>query len=430
MLPALAAMDATARRSVRDYSRRTFSSLKIRNFRLYFLGQGFSLVGTFMQGFAQSWLVLTLTGHATEVGLVSALQFGPVLFLAPYGGILADRFSKRRLLVFTQTVSGLLALVLGILVVTHAIRLWMVFAIALCLGVVNSLDNPTRHSFAHELVGKDEVSNAVSLNTTALNLSRIVGPAVAGLFISTVGFAPCFFFNAASFGAVILSLFLIRSAELHRMAPVAPAKGQVRAGFAYVWRTPVLRDALIMMAMIGTMTYEFQVSLPLLAQKVFRAGAGGAALLVAMMGVGAVAGGLIFAGRSRSDMRSLAIASAAFGASVILAASVPTLPFAAAAMLLVGVSSLAFATSSNAILQVNSASQMRGRVMSLWSMAFLGSTVIGAPIVGLLGDHASPQWALAIGGIAALAAGAFGLSAMHRHAAAPSRAAEALLEGG
>jgi MFS family permease len=402
--------------ATRDYVRRTFSSLQIRNYRLYFIGQGISLSGTFMQGLAQAWLVLTLTKSATAVGIVSALQFGPVLLLASYGGILADRFSKRRLLFLTQSLSAVLALVLWMLVATHSVQLWMVYAIAATLGVVNAMDNPARQTFVHEMVGGDQIQNAVTLNATELNLSRVIGPAIAGILIATVGMALCFLINAASFVAVLVCLAMMRAAELHRSHPVARGKGQLREGFRYVWNKPVLRDGLVMMALIGTFTFEFQVSLSVLARNTFAAGEIGYSMLTCAMGVGAVAGGLVIAGLRKPGLRRLVAAALAFGATVAVVAVSPTLWLAVAAMAAVGACSIAFTSLSNTILQVNTSPRMRGRVMSLWSMAFLGSTVIGAPIVGWVADRFSPQWGLGVGAVAALAAGVYGLVVLPRHA--------------
>ncbi len=409
---------------VRSYLTRTFSSLGIRNYRLYFIGQGISLAGTFMQGLAQAWLVLTLTERATAVGIVSALQFGPVLLLGPYGGILADRFSKRRLLFFTQSAAGLLALLLWALVFTHVVQLWMVYVIAAALGLVNSLDNPVRQTFAYEMVGRDRVGNAVTLNSMELNLSRIIGPALAGVLIATVGIATCFLINAASFGAVLVSLLLMRPVELVRSERVARSKGQLREGFSYVSRSPILRDALVMVAIIGTLTFEFQVSLAVLARRTFSTGAGGYSLLTSAMGVGAVLGGLVLAGLRRPGKRTLVAAAFAFGAATALVAVSPTLALAAAGMTLVGAASIAFTTVSNTILQLNAAPRMRGRVMSLWSTAFLGSTVVGAPIVGWVADRLSPEWAVGVGALAALGAGVYGVADVGRRVSGEARTGE------
>ncbi|MHB8143917.1 MAG: MFS transporter [Thermoleophilia bacterium] len=392
----------------------TFSSLKIRNYRLYFIGQGISLSGTWMQSIGQAWLVLTLTSSGTSLGLVVALQFLPVLLLAPLGGVIADRFSKRRILFITQSAAATLALVLAVLVATGEIRLWMIYILATFYGLTNTVDNPTRQSFVMELAGRDSLRNAVTLNSMEINLTRVIGPAIAGVLIAGIGFAPCFFINSASFVAVLICLFLMRGEELHRTEPVRRMKGQLRQGFSYIRQTPLLRDVLIMMAIIGTLTYEFQVSLPLIAKFTFHGSANGYALLTSAMGIGAVLGGLVIAGRSRTSPWGLVGASLAFGITIVLVSLSPSLPVALAAMVLVGASSIGFTSLCNATLQLESEPQMRSRVMSLWTVAFLGSTPVGSPIIGWVGEYAGPRWAMAVGGLAALAAAAYGFFALRR----------------
>ena len=410
----------------RRYRTTTFSALKVRNYRLYFAGQGVSLIGTWMQGIGQAWLVLRLTNSGTAVGLVTAMQFLPVFVLAPFGGVLADRFPKRRMLLYTQSAAALLALTLGGLVATGAIKVWMIVLFALCLGVINSLDNPTRQSFVHELVGRDELRNAVTLNSLEVNLCRIIGPAVAGIVIVKIGIALCFFTNAASFVAVIVCLALMRDAELQPAKRVRAAKGQIREGLAYVRTSPTILTALVMMALVGTFTYEFNVTLELLARFTFKSDADVFGLLTSMMGLGAVVGGLLTAGRRTAAMRGLVLSSFGFGLSVLLLALSPSLEFALVMLVAVGAFSLAFTSLTNTILQMEAAQQMRGRVMSLWTVAFLGSTVIGAPIVGWVGQHVSPRASLAVGAAAALIAGAVGLITARRE---PRRAvAEATCE--
>ena len=406
-----------ARGALNRFGSATFSSLKNPNYRLYFIGQLVSLTGTWMQGVAQAWLVLELTGSAAMLGIVTAVQFLPVLALAPYGGLIADRFSKRRLLLITQSAAAVLALTLGTLVATHTVTLWMVFVLALGLGVINALDNPTRQSFIHEMVGGEDLRNAVTLNAIVVNVSRVIGPALAGVIIAWLGLALCFLLNGLSFVAVIACLALMTGSALHRSEPVKAAKGQLREGFAYVRDTPVLRDTLVVMAIVGTLTFEFQVTLPALARFTFHGQASVLASLMAAMGVGAVIGGLAVAGRRTVHRSSLVLASFAFGASVLLVALAPSLPLAIAGMVLVGACSTPFTSLTNAILQSRAEGRMRGRVMSLWTVAFLGSTLVGAPIVGFVAQRWDPRWGLAVGGCAALVAGAYGL---YRLRAAPS----------
>ena len=378
-----------------------------------------------MQSIGQAWLVLSLTGSGTALGLVTALQFLPVLLLAPVGGVIADRYSKRRILFVTQSVAAMLALALAVLVVTSEIRLWMIYILATCYGLTNTFDNPTRQSFVLELVGRDVLRNAVTLNSTEINLTRVIGPALAGALIAGVGFAPCFFFNSASFVAVLVCLLMMRGDELHRTEPVKRLKGQLRQGFSYVKRTRLLRDTLIMMGIIGTLTFEFQVSLPLLAKFTFHGNANGYALLTSAMGIGAVLGGLATAGRHRTSPRAIAGAALAFGAAILLTSISPTLPVAVAGMVAVGVCSISFTSLSNATLQLESAPQMRSRVMSLWTVAFLGSTPVGSPVIGWVGEYGSPRWALAVGGIAAAVAAAYGFYALRRQPRFEERPAEA-----
>ena len=396
-----------------QYRDATFSSLGLRNYRLYFIGQGISLCGTWMQMVAQSWLVWVMTHSGAMLGSVAAFQFLPVLCLAPYGGLLADRFSKRRLLFVTQSAAAVLAITLGALYATGALRLWMLFVFAGAVGTINALDNPTRQSFVHELAGPGEIKNAVTLNSLEVNLSRVVGPAIAGVLIARVGLTPCFFFNGLSFLAVLVCLGLMRSSELHRSARVAAAKGQLAEGFRYVRSSPVILVVLVMMTIVGTLTYEFQVTLTMLAGATFRGTAGTYALLTSAMGVGAVIGGLAIAGRSKATIGALVIAAFAFGVSTLLLAVAPNLVLAVISMLLVGACSIAFTSLTNTILQIESAPTMRGRVMSLWAMAFLGSTLVGAPLVGWVGQRFDPRLAIGVGGVAAFLAGAIGLFAIH-----------------
>jgi len=405
--------------AVASYLRTTFSSLRLRNYRLYFIGQGISLVGTWMQGLAQGWLVATLTKSPMIVGLVAAMQFLPVLVLAPYGGVLADRFSKRRVLFITQSFAAVLALMLAGLTATGAIRVWMVFVLAGCLGIVNALDNPTRQAFVHELVGPGDLRNAVTLNSLEVNLMRVLGPALAGVVIVVIGLPLCFAVNGLSFMAVIVCLALMRPGELHRTARLEPAKGQLRAGLAYVRRTPILRDVLIMMGLVGCLTYEFGVTLLNLAKFTFHTNAMGPALLTSAMGVGAVLGGLLTAGRRSPALGTLTKASFGFGAFMFILAIAPSMAFAALATVAIGVFSLMFTSLTNTILQLESLPQMRGRVMALWSVGFLGSTAIGAPIMGWIAEAFNPRVSIVVGAVAALVAGLVGVRAMRvdRHAA-------------
>ncbi len=402
---------------VKKFGLVTFSSLQNRNYRLYFIGQGISLVGTWMQTIGQSWLVLELTGSGTALGIVIALQSLPILFLAPLGGVIADRFSKRKLLFMTQTAAGILALTLGVLVATHLVTLWMVYALAAALGLVNAADNPTRQTFIFEMVGRRDLSNAVTLNSTEVSMARIIGPAFAGMLIVGIGIAPCFFINAISYIAVLICLWMMDRRALHRHeSPGAehPFAELVR-GLRYVWHAPILRDLLIMMAIVGTFTYEFQVSLALMAKYTFGGDASAYALLTSAFGIGSVIGGVATAARKKTDPKELFGILVAFGVAMIAASLAPTMTIAVFTMVVVGICSIFLTSLGNSILQLESAPQMRSRVMALWSVAFLGSTPIGGPIVGWIGEHVDPRWGLGVGGLAAFAACAFGIILLKKH---------------
>ncbi len=394
---------------LRQFSRETFSSLHIRNYRLYYIGQIISTSGTFMQSVAQAWLVLKLTNSGPALGLTTALQYFPILFLGPYGGVIADRFSKRKILYLTQSISGVLALILGVLVAANLVQVWMVYILAFCLGMVNVFDNPTRQTFVMELVGADHIRNAVTLYSTLVNLARIIGPAIAAALIAAFGLAPCFFINGFSFIAVVLMLGLMDPGELITSPPAPPARGQLQEGIRYVLSTPILATTLVMLAIIGTLTFEFQVSLPLLVQFTFKGDASSYAFLTSSMGFGAAIGGIFFASRKGITPPKLVSAALLFGLAVLAAAWMPSLLLTGLAMVVVGMCMINFTSLGNSILQITSSSQMRGRVMALWSVAFLGSTTIGGPVVGWFAEAAGPRWGLALGGLAALAAAAFGL---------------------
>jgi MFS family permease len=397
---------------------RTFSSLTIRNYRLWVVGQGISLSGTWMQTVAQGLLVLQLTGSGTALGLVTALQTIPVLLFGPWGGVVADRFPKRRILYVTQTVSAVLGLLLGTLVATGAVRIEMVYLLALCLGAVSAVDNPTRQAFVLEMVGKEEIVNAISLNSTEINLARVVGPAIAGILIASVGLAACFLINGFSFLAVLAVLMAMRAEELRPTPLASRMPGQLRQGLQYVRASPVIRTILVMMAVIGTFTYEFSVSLPLFAEVTFRQGPATYAAMTAAMGVGAVVGGLYTASRGTGSPQRLISAALLFGGAVLMTAVAPSLPLALLALVAVGFCSIGFTSLGNATLQLATSAEMRGRVMALWTVAFLGSTPIGGPLIGAIGEHVGPRWALALGGVAAVVAAGLGTKVFRRQPAA------------
>jgi MFS family permease len=399
---------------MRAWADGTFAALHTPNYRRYFAGQAVSLVGTWMQTVAQGWLVLELTGSGTALGLVAAAQFLPLLLLAPYGGLLADRMDKRRLLIATQSALGLMALLLGVLVVSGAVELWMVVALAFGLGISTAIDNPARQAFAQEMVGPARVRNAVTLNSILVNAARAVGPGIAGLLIAVAGTGVCFLVNAVSYAAVLAALMSMDVEDLEPSPRAERARGQVREGIAYVARTPDLVVPLIMLALVGTLTYEFSVVLPLLARVTFDGGPGTYGLLTAAMGAGAIAGGLVVAGRGATGLRPLTAAAAMFGTAVLVTAAAPTAAVAAAALVVVGATSIAFLSTGNTTLQLAADPRFRGRVMALWAVAFLGSTPLGAPIIGAVSEAVSPRGGLVVGGVACLTAAAIGLLAQSR----------------
>jgi MFS family permease len=361
-----------------------------------------------MQMTAQSWLVLQLSHSATVLGVVVALQTVPVLLLGPYGGVIADRVDKRRMMIALQAAMGLQALILGVLAVAGAVRVWEIGVLAVALGLNNAFENPARQSFMLELVGPEHLRNAVSLNSTLVNVARVIGPAVAGILIATVGDGICFLLNAATFVAVISSLIRLDTTLLSPVAPLARGRGQLRAGLSYVRRTPGLALPLLMMAGVGCLTYEFQVSLPYMASRGLQAGSSGFGFMTAAMGLGAVVGGLVVATRGKTGTRPLVLSALGFGVAMLLATVAPNLPDAIVALTLVGAASVSFMSTGNATVQLRSAPEMRGRVMALWFVSFQGSTPIGGPIVGVVMSAFGARAGLGLGAVTCFVAAGLG----------------------
>jgi MFS family permease len=384
--------------------RRSVDSLSVPNYRRYFGGQIISLSGNWMQMVAEIWLVLSLTGSGVAVGMTTALQFLPILLFGAWGGVLADRFSKRRLLIVTQTLMVLPALVLFAVTVSGAVEVWMVFALVFVRGSINAVDNPTRQSFAIEMVGPDRVVNAVSLNSVLIHSARLIGPALAGILIATVGIAPCFALNALSFAGMIVALWLMEPAQLNSAPPSGRERGAIRAALRYVRCTPDLAVPLALMALVGTFGLNFQVILPLLAQFSFEGGASAYATLVAAMGAGSVLGALATGAHGRTDARLIAGAALAFGSLALLAALMPSLALEVPVVALLGASAVTFAAAINSSLQLSVEPEMRGRVMALYSVVFLGSTPIGAPLAGWLAEAYDPRAALILAAASGLVA--------------------------
>jgi MFS family permease len=374
--------------------RHSFNSLEVPNYRRYFLGQLISLSGTWMQTVAAIWVILSLTGSGVAVGLTTALQFLPMLLIGAWGGLLADRIPKRRLLITTQALMAIPAVGLFAVTAAGVVTPWMVYLAVFAMGVVNAVDNPTRQSFVIEMVGADRVVNAVSLNSVIVQAARIVGPAVAGILIATVGVVPCFALNALTFVAMILALWRMDPSRLQAAPPAKHERGAIRAGLRYVRHTPELLVPLALMAFVGTLGFNFQVVLPLLAKFSFESGAMTYATLVSAMAVGSIIGALVNGHRGRTGPRLIAAGSLAFGIAALLSALMPTLAFEIPALMLLGAASVTFAATINSTLQLAVAPEMRGRVMALYSVVFLGSTPIGGPLAGWLAQSYDPRVAL------------------------------------
>jgi MFS family permease len=394
--------------------RRSFDSLEVPNYRRYFAGQIVSLSGNWMQMVAEMWLILELTNSGVAVGITAAMQFLPIMLFGAWGGVLADRWPKRNLLIVTQTLMAAPAIALWGLTATGVVVPWMVFALVFTRGAVNAIDNPTRQSFVIEMVGADRVVNAVGLNSVLIHCARILGPAGAGVLIATLGVAPCFLLNAATFAAMIVALRGMDPARLSQPKVADDERGGVRDAVRYVRSEPGLLIPLVMMVVVGTFAFNFQVLLPLLGRFTFDGGAAAYTALAVAMAVGSVGGALATGARGRVSERLLTGAAVGFGVFSLLAAIAPSLPLAMVALVPLGAMSVTFAAGVNSTLQLDASPAMRGRVMALYSVVFLGSTPIGAPIVGALAEVAGPRSGLVLAGVAALAAGVGGAVAFGR----------------
>ncbi|MGI8685479.1 MAG: MFS transporter [Acidimicrobiales bacterium] len=419
--------DDGARAAVGKATRRTFRSLRVRNYRLFFTGQLVSVSGTWMQQVAQSWLVLTLTDSGFDLGVTVALQFLPMLLFGMWGGVVADRFDKRRVLIAAQAVAAVLALTLWALVVADVVQLWMVYVLAFLLGLVQVVDMPTRQAFVTEMVGPDEVPNAVGLNSAMFNAGRLVGPAAAGAVISTAGVAPAFLVNAASYLVVIAALWAMRPDELYRDAPAkgdgGRRPGQIREGLRHVWHTPELRSPLILVAVVGTFGFNFNVILPVLARYTLHGGASLYGLLTGVMAFGSLVGALFAASRARPTRALLVGSAIAFGVLTLASAAAPTAALVAVLLVPVGVSVMLFLATANATLQLNSSPAMRGRVMAIYGLVFLGTTPLGGPLLGFVSEHWGARAGMALSGGASLAVAlvALGMPSLRRRQAAAVR---------
>jgi MFS family permease len=376
----------------------TFRSLRVRNYRLYFAGALVSNIGTWMQRVAQDWLVLQLSGSGTAVGITTGLQFPPMLLFGLWGGVLADRLPKRRLLMASQALLGLQALALGLLVISGSVQVWHVYVLAFLLGVCTAVDNPTRQSFVVEMVGRDDLPNAVALNSSSFNAARLVGPSVAGVLIAAIGTGPVFLVNAVSFLAVILGLSLMRSAEL-RPAPRMPrGKGQLRAGLDYVVSRPDLLLPVVIVFFVAMFGMNFQLTLVLFASGVFHRGAEAFGLLSSALAAGTLGGALLAARRGRPRLRLVVVAAVVFGVLEVITGLMPTYWTFAAMLVPTGMALITMITAANSTMQLGSSSAMRGRVMALYTMVFFGGTPLGAPIIGWLAEQVGARSSLLVGG--------------------------------
>ncbi|MEW1859081.1 MFS transporter [Streptomyces sp. NPDC088194] len=384
------------------------AALTVRNFRRYVSGQSLSLIGTWVETVAQGLLVLHLTHSGALLGLTTATRYAPVLLLSPYAGLLVDRFSKRRVLLVTQFGLGAVSLLLGVAVLTDRVALWQVFVLGVAFGTFSALDNPARQAFVSEVVGPALVRNAVTLNSTLVNVARVIGPTIAALLVGSAGIGWCFVINAASFLAVIASLLALDTGKLHPAVPVPRGRGQLRAGWRYAAGVPDIIRPVVMMALVGTFAFEFEVSFPLLAHDTFGAGDDAYGWLLGSFGLGAVAGGIYALGQERTGVPRLRRIAIGYATAMGLLAVAPTLAAAFGACFLVGVATIFFLSTGNATVQLASNSRYRGRVMALWSIALVGSTPIGAPIIGAVSQGLDPRVGVGLGALSCLAAAAVG----------------------
>ncbi len=396
----------------------------MRNFRLFLFGHLVSSTGTWMQQVGQDWLVLRLTDAPLPLGITLALQFTPMLALGAWAGLVADRADKRRLLLATQAAMAVLALVLGTLTATGAVRLWMVYALALLLGVATAFDLPARQAFVSEMVGPDRVANAVGLNSASFNTARVLGPAVAGALIAVVGIAPAFFVNAVSYLAMIGGLLAMDPDRLYRLAAVERGRGQIRAGIRYVWATPVLRSTIVLVAVVGLLGLNYRVALPLLARFAFDGGPGVYGALAAIMAAGSVVGALTVARRGHPTRALLVGSVAAFGLLSFAAAHAPSVVLEAAFLFPIGAASLAFVATANSTVQLASSPEMRGRVMSLFGLVLLGSGPPSGLLSGWMAGQFGPRSILVLSGVSCVLAATVATLAARRRAEPPAAEAD------
>ncbi len=397
-----------------DAANDTFRSLRTRNFRLFFFGQLVSQSGTWMQSIAIIWVVLQLTDDGFALGLATAAQFLPVLVLGAWAGVVADRVDRHRFLLVTQSAYALVAIGFTVLTFTDNVSLPAIYLLSGMFGVVTALDNPARRSLVVEMVSVPDVPNAVGLNSAVMTGSRVVGPALAGVLISTAGPEWCFLVNALTYVAVLAALLRIDRSKLRTSERVVRAKGQLREGLRYVWSTPELKLPMILLTVIGTLAFEFQVTLPLLADRTFDGGANTFTLLYSAMSVGSVVGALLIARRTDADTALLAKAALGMGTAMGLLAIAPNQWFALVAVVPLGLAGIFLISGSNAVINLHADPSMRGRALALTAVVFIGSTPIGGPIAGWVSEQFGPRAGIGMGAVAALLAGAWTLRALGR----------------
>ena len=386
------------------------SSLRVRNYRLYFVGQLLSQPGTYVQTIGQAWLVLKLTHSGTDLGLVVAAQFLPVLLFGAWGGVIADRFDNRRIMCITQSAAGVFAFGLAGVVIADVAQLWMVMLFASGLGAILVADSPARQSFASELVGPAQVHNAVALNMTVINVARVLGPSLGAVLIAIAGLGYCFLVNGLSYGAVVIALLLIDKSQLHPRPRAARTDGDLRLGLRHIRERPVLRNVLVMLAITGLTASALAVALPLFASRAFHGNATTFAYLTTAAGIGAVVGGILSTRVVEPGPRRLTKISILWLFALVVSSAAPTLALEMFAVGLMGLATTTFTIHANAVLQQNSDPQLRGRVMAYWAVALLGTQPIGGPLFGVIADHLGPRWVMASSAVGVVVIAAIGLN--------------------
>lgn len=407
-----------------------FRALRTRNYRLWVSGTVLSNTGTWMQRTAQDWLVLTVLTHHSGLaaGITTGLQFAPLLLFSAHAGVLADRFPKRRVLMCTQTVMGLSALTLGLLVVTGAVELWEVFVCAFGLGLAAAFDNPARQAFASEVVARQDVTSAIGMNSASMNIARLIGPGVAGVLIADFGTGPAFLINAGSFVAVLTALIRMRPAEMFLSERLPRGRGQVREGVRYLRSRPDLLLIFFIAGMVGTFGLNFQITNALMATGAFHRGAREYGLLGSVMAIGSLSAALLAGRRERPRLRLLIFAGLAFGTCMTAGALMPSYPLYAVMLVPIGLCSITLMNSCNTAVQMSTPRHMRGRVIALYVIVFQGTTPLGAPIVGWLGSTFGARWSVLVGGFAALLAIGVAMAVLARRPAIGAGFAAALRE--